>query len=263
MSSPVALITGASRGIGRGIAVQLAKNGFDIVAGTTRIDPDATDTGYAAVAAEVSETGQRCAPMEGDISDLDAHPRLFDQALSAFGRIDVLVNNVGVSVLDRVDLLEATPESFDRVMGINLRGPHFFTQRVAKYLVANPAPDPQPHRCIIFVTSISAEAASPNRTEYCMSKAALAMDAQSYAVHLAPHGINVYDVRPGVTATDMTKGVKDKYDAQIHDGDLLLQKRWGEAEDTGKACAMLARGDLAYSTGTVIEVAGGFGVRRL
>ena len=262
MSCPVALITGASRGIGRGIALELAKNGFDIVAGTTKADPKDTQHGVYALQAEVAALGRACVPMVGDIADLAQHEAMLATACAAFGRIDVLVNNVGVSVRDRVDLLDATPESYDRVMGINLRGPHFFAQRVARHMIATPAVAGV-HRCMIFITSVSAEAVSPNRTEYCMSKAGLAMAAQAYAVHLAPHGIQVYDVRPGVTETDMTAGVKDKYDEQIFQGDLLLQKRWGTPEDTGKACAALARGDFAYSTGAVIEVAGGFGVRRL
>lgn len=263
MDTRVAWVTGASRGIGRGIAMELARAGWDIVAGTTKADPSVRDTGVFALQAAVESLGRRCAPVAGDIGDLSGHAAMVDAAFAAFGRVDALVNNAGVAPLERRDLLDCTPESYDRVMGINLRGPYFLTQAVAKRMIAQREahPDARPP-CIAFVTSISARAASPNRTEYCVSKAGLSMAAQSFAVRLAPHGINVYEVQPGITATDMTSAVKEKYDRLIGEG-LLLQPRWGTPEDVGKAVAALAGGAFDYATGACIEIGGGFGVPRL
>ncbi|MBI1317906.1 MAG: 3-ketoacyl-ACP reductase [Candidatus Hydrogenedens sp.] len=257
-SRGVALVTGGSRGIGRGIALALAESGFDIVGTATKADPAETDKGLYEVKARVETLGRRMAVAAGDLSDVAAHKSLVQTALDAFGRIDVLVNNAGVAPLVRMDLLETTPESYDRVMGINLRGPFFFTQRVAHQMIAQGG---APGR-IIFVTSISARAASANRAEYCVSKAGLSMTAQSFAVALAPHGIPVFEIQPGVIQTDMTAAVQEKYDRLIGEG-LLLTPRWGAPEDIGKACASLARGDFDYATGGVFEVGGGFGVPRL
>jgi len=162
-----------------------------------------------------------------------------------------------------VDLLQCSEESYDHVLGINLRGPFFFTQRVARAMIARVQAAPAlPRPRIVFITSISADTASSSRTEYCISKAGLAMAAQSFAVRLAEYGINVYDLRPGITETDMTAGVKEKYDALIADG-LLLQPRWGKPEDTARVVCAIADGDMDYSTGAVIEISGGFGVKRL
>lgn len=262
MAKGVAFITGASRGIGRGIALQLADHGYDIVAAATSADPANREKGLYEVKARVQECGRQCLPVTGDIANLDHHPRMLAEALEAFGAVDVLVNNAGVGVLQRLDILETTPESYDRVMGINARGPFFFTQSVARWMVEHGASHPGFAPCIVFITSISADTASPNRAEYCTSKAALSMTAQNYAVRLAPHGINVYEVRPGIIRTDMTAGVQEKYDRLI-EGGILLQKRWGTPEDIGKAVAALAEGSFGYATGAVIEVGGGFGVRRL
>lgn len=260
MDARVAWVTGASRGIGRGIALELARAGWHIVAGTTRIDPARRDAGVLETQARVEELGRRCVPVAGDVADLDQHARMVDAAYAAFGRLDALVNNAGVAPLERRDLLECTPESYDRVMGINLRGPYFLTQAVANRMIALRAATPAP--CIVFITSISARAASPNRAEYCVSKAGLSMAAQSFAVRLAEHGINVYELQPGITATDMTSAVKEKYDRLIAEG-LLLQPRWGTPEDVGRAVAALAGGAFDYATGACIEIGGGFGVPRL
>jgi 3-oxoacyl-[acyl-carrier protein] reductase len=183
-------------------------------------------------------------------------------ALENFGRIDVLVNNAGVAPLQRLDILEAPPESCDRLTNINLRGPFFFTQRVARQMLQQPEDASRVRPAIVFVTSISANTASPNRAEYCVSKAGLSMTAQCFAVRLAEHGINVYELRPGIIATDMTSAVQEKYDTLIGEG-LLLQPRWGTPEDIGKACAALVGGSFDYATGACVEVGGGFGVRRL
>lgn len=262
MSKGVAFITGAGRGIGRGIALELAKSGYDIVAAATKSNPADIEKGNYEVKARVEELGQSCLPVAGDIADLSQHPRMIQEALDHFGAIDLLVNNAGVAPLKRAELLDCTPESYDRVMGINLRGPFFFTQAVAKQMIRQVQERRHQKPAIIFITSISADTASPNRTEYCVSKAGLSMTAASFAVYLAEYGINVYDVRPGIIATDMTSAVREKYDALIESG-LLLQKRWGTPEDIGKAVTALADGYFDYATGAVIEVGGGFSVKRL
>lgn len=240
----------------------MARNGFDIVVGATKADPTQTAKGPYEVKARVEALGRKCSLVTGDIGDLDCHARMVDEALAQSGRIDVLVNNAGVAPLQRMHLMETTPESYDRVMGINLRGPMFLTQRVAKQMVAQVEAKAAFSPMIIFITSVSAAAASANRTEYCVSKAGLSMVAQSFAVTLAEHGINVYEIRPGIVETDMTERVKEKYDALIAGG-LLLQPRWGTPEDIGKACSALALGYFNYATGAVIEVGGGFSVPRL
>jgi 3-oxoacyl-[acyl-carrier protein] reductase len=262
MAKGVALITGASRGIGRGIALELAQHGYDIVGAATQADPANTDKGLYEVKLRVEEYGREFLPVTGDLANLSHHPRMLKEALAHFGAIDVLVNNAGVAPLKRMDLLDCTSESYDRVMDTNLRGPFFFTQTVARQMVRQMESGRANRHSIVFITSISSDTASPNRAEYCVSKAGLSMAAQNFAVRLAQHGINVYDVRPGIMATDMTEAVREKYDALIAEG-LLLQKRWGTPEDVGKAVAALADGCFDYATGAVIEIAGGFGVKRL
>lgn len=262
MGKAVAMITGASRGIGRGIALTLAEHGYDIAGCATTADPANTTVGLYEVKARAEQTGCRFLPVAGDVSNLDNHPRMVQEVLAAFGSIDLLVNNAGVGVLKRLNVLETTAESFDRVMGINLRGPFFLTQLVANQMIKQVDSGAQYPPKIIFITSISSNTASPSRAEYCVSKAGLSMTAQSYAVQLAPHNINVYEVRPGIIGTDMSFAVKEKYDKLIAEG-LLLQSRWGTPEDVGKAVSALAEGYFDYATGAVIEVGGGFGVRRL
>lgn len=257
MGKAVAFVTGASRGIGRGIALELAAHGYDVAASATRLEGPLQET-----VARIEALGVQCLPVAGDLADHACHGRLLDEALAAFGRVDLLVNNAGVAPAARLDILETTEESYDRVMGINLRGPFFFTQRVARQMVQQVQTGTAIRPAIVFITSISADTASPNRAEYCIGKAGLSMAAQNFAVRLAEYGINVYDVRPGIIATDMTAGVKEKYDRLIAEG-LLLQPRWGTPEDIGKAVAALAEGCFGYATGAVIEVGGGFGVKRL
>ncbi|HRI89503.1 MAG TPA: 3-ketoacyl-ACP reductase [Candidatus Hydrogenedentes bacterium] len=257
MGKAVALVTGASRGIGRGIALALAQQGYDIAGAATSLG-----TGLEEVQREVESLGQRFAPVVLDISNLDDHARAVQEVVAEFGRIDLLVNNAGVAPKVRLDILETTDESFDRLININLRGPFFLTQRVASHMIAQVKAGATYAPKIVFITSISSNAASPNRAEYCVSKAGLSMAAQTFAVRLAEHGINVYDLRPGITATDMTSAVKQKYDELIANG-LLLTPRWGTPEDVGKAVVALAEGYFDYATGAVIEIGGGFGVDRL
>ena len=262
MGKAIAFVTGASRGIGRGIAVELARHGFDIVGAATKADPQEREKGLFEVKSRVEECGVRFLPVAGDIANREDHARMVDEALAAFGAIDVLVNNAGVAPLERLDVLDTTEESFDRLVRTNLRGPFFFTQDVAIQMIEQVQGGRAFKPCIVFITSISSDTASPNRAEYCISKAGLSMAAQNFAVRLAEYGINVYDVRPGIIETDMTSGVRAKYDKLIAEG-ILLQRRWGTPEDVGKAVAALTQGYFGYSTGAVIEVGGGFSVRRL
>ena len=253
----VALVTGGARGIGYGISEALAREGFDLVLCGQR--------GAEAVREPVEsleELGGAVHYVSADVSDLAAHARLLESTRERFGRLDVLVNNAGVAPRVRSDILETTEDSYDWVLGVNLRGPFFLTQAVARWMLEQRRVEESFAGSIVFVTSISSTVASTNRVEYCISKAGLSMAAQTWAVRLAGEGIPVYEVRPGVIQTDMTSGVQEKYDRLIEEG-LMLQPRWGYPSDVGKAVAMLARGDLPYSTGQVIMVDGGMLVDRL
>ena len=258
---PVALITGASRGIGRGIAIELARSGYDI-AGTTRVDLRDPDSGILEVKRSVEELGTEFLPVQADVSLLDDHEKMIDAVLIHFGKIDLLVNNAGVAPEERLDVLETTPASFDRVFSINSRGPFFLTQRVSRQMIAQFQAEHTVKSKIVFVTSVSAYTSSPTRAEYCVSKAALSMTAAIFADRLSQYGINVYEVRPGIIKTDMTVSVQEKYDKFIEEG-LVPQKRWGLPEDVGRAVVALVSGAFAYSTGAVIEVSGGMNIRRL
>jgi NAD(P)-dependent dehydrogenase (short-subunit alcohol dehydrogenase family) len=257
---PISLVTGAGRGIGRGIAVELAKLGHTVIINFA---------GNAEAAAEclrlVREAGGDGLTISADISAADDRERLIEESIAAFGRIDLLVNNAGVAPNVRADLLDAGEESFDRLININLKGPYFLTQRVARQMIAQVQSqrvgDFGPPR-IITITSVSAYTASVNRGDYCVSKAGLSMMTKLFAARLAEYGINVYEVRPGVIATEMTEGVKEKYDRMIEQ-DAWPIRRWGFPSDIGRAVAAIARGDLPYSTGEVINVDGGFHLRRL
>lgn len=253
----VALITGGASGIGLGISEALVCEGYALaVCGRRQEEAVAENLN------QLRELGKEVLYVSTDVSDGDGRARLLDEIRDRFGRLDVLVNNAGVGPKVRSDILNATEESYDRVMGINLRGPYFLTQAAARWMVAQQAQDDGFAGCIINVGSISATLASPERGEYCLSKAGISMATQLWAVGLAEYGIPVYEVRPGIIRSDMTVGVQAKYDRLIADG-LMLQPRWGLPEDVGKAVAMLARGDLHYSTGQVIMVDGGLTVGRL
>ncbi|HOW86744.1 MAG TPA: 3-ketoacyl-ACP reductase [Candidatus Aminicenantes bacterium] len=262
LSAPAAVVTGAGRGIGRGIVLALVREGFDVVGIDLVFEPGNRKAGLFEVKARVEELGGRFLPVAGDISRIDDHDRLLDAAVGVCGRIDLLVNNAGVSPLKRVDVLETSPESYDRLLAVNARGPFFLTQNAARRMAAQKPRRSRPGPAIVFITSISAAVSSTSRAEYCVSKAALSMTATVFADALAPKGIAVYEVRPGVIATDMTAGVKDKYDRLIAGG-LVPQGRWGAPGDVGRAVAALARGDFGYSTGAAIEVSGGMNIRRL
>jgi NAD(P)-dependent dehydrogenase (short-subunit alcohol dehydrogenase family) len=258
----VALVTGAGQGIGRGICLGLADEGFNILGVDILADPENRDKGLFEVKQKVEGLNREFMPVQADVASLEDHQKILDSALDRFRRIDVLVNNAGVAPEKRTDILETTPESYDRVLSINTRGAFFLTQRIAKHMIRQVEEDAESKPCIIFISSISAYVSSPTRPEYCVSKAALSMSARMYADRLAEHAINVYEVRPGIIQTDMTAPVKDKYDKLIAEG-LIPQKRWGNPEDVAKAVVSLARGDFAYSTGVVVEVSGGMNIQRL
>ncbi len=258
-SRRVALVTGASRGIGRGIAVELARLGFAVV-----VNYAGNETAAHECLGLVREAGGDGVICQGDISVEADRERLLAETLAAYGRIDLLVNNAGVAPTVRADILDASPESFDRLININLKGPYFLTQLVARQMIAQAdreggaTPAPQ----IITISSVSAYAASTNRGDYCISKAGLSMMTALWAARLAPYGIGVYEVRPGIIATAMTGGVREKYDQMIADGVWPI-KRWGEPSDVGRAVAAIARGDFPFSTGEVFNVDGGFHLRTL
>jgi len=252
----VALVTGGSRGIGLGVARSLAAEGFDLALCGLREEAQVRPA-----LAELRAKGATVLYVQADVASRPDRERLVATVRSGFGRLHLLVNNAGVAPAVRADLLEAGEESFDRLVGINLKGPYFLTQAVARYMLEQKQA-PGWTGAIVFVTSVSAEAASANRGDYCVSKAGLSMAARLFAVRLAASGIPVYEVRPGIIHTDMTANVAETYDRRIADG-LVPQGRWGEPEDVGRVVAALARGDAAYSTGAVIMVDGGFSVPRL
>ncbi len=260
--APVAVVTGAGRGIGRGIALELAREGFDIAGIDIVFEPRNTTAGLFEVRRKVEALGRRFLPIGGDVADLDRHELMLDGVESELGPIDVLVNNAGIAPEKRSDILETTPASWDRLMSINARGAFFLTQKAARRMVKRRKSGRGVPPAIIFITSVSAVVSSTTRAEYCMSKAALSMAATLFAHALAPFGIGVYEIRPGIIATDMTAGVKGKYDRLIAQG-LVPQGRWGRPEDVGKAVAALAKGAFAFSTGAVLEVSGGMNIRRL
>ena len=255
--SRVALVTGGARGIGFGISSALAKDGFDLALCGQRSEEEVREPIEA-----LRASGREVFYLPADISDEGARERLVEGVRERFGRLDVLVNNAGVAPRERRDMLEMSTESFDWVLDVNLRGPFFLTQRVANWMVEQRRADESFAGSIVYVTSISSTVASTNRAEYCISKAGLSMAAQTWAVRLAEFWIPVFEVRPGVIQTDMTSGVQEKYDRLIEQG-LMLQPRWGVPADVGRAVAVLARGELSYSTGQVIMVDGGMLVDRL
>lgn len=247
---PVAVVTGGRRGIGRAVAEALALDGFDVA--ITDLAEEADDA--------LAALGAEAAFFRADLADLGGHGATLAAILDRFGRVDCLVNNAGMGAVVRGDPLEMQPENFDRVIGVNLRGTMFFTQAVARWMVGHP--EAERRRAIVHVTSVSAALASPERLDYCVSKAGLAMWSKGLALRLAPEGIAVFDVRPGIIRTDMTAGVAQAYDRKIADG-LVPARRWGEGADIGRVVAALASGDFAFATGSVIDVDGGLGIPRL
>ena len=259
---PVVLVTGASRGLGRGIAIEAAAEGLSVVVNYASNAAAADDT-VAECQQAARTTDQRFLAVKGDVSSRDDRAAMLAQTLDAFGRIDALVNNAGIAPRVRADLTETSEASFEELLRVNLQGPFFLTQAVANHWLTAPyAPAIPSGFKIVFVTSISADTASINRGEYCISKAGLAMASQLWAVRLAEHGVQVLELRPGIMATDMTSGVKGKYDALLAQG-LVPQRRWGTAEDVGRAVRAVLAGHFPFTTGDVIHLDGGFHIRRL
>ena len=253
----VALITGGTRGIGLGIARELAADGFNLALNGVRNEATVAD-----VIRDLESDDVEVLYAQGDISVAESRQNIIKAVSRRFGRLDVLVNNVGIAPKVRADLLEATEESFEHVMRTNLQGPYFLTQACANWMIAQKKSSPEFAGCIVNVSSISATMASVNRGEYCISKAAISMATQLWAARLGEHNIPVYEVRPGIIKTDMTAGVQAKYDKLLAEG-LAIQHRWGTPADVGKAVAALARGDFPYSTGQIVMVDGGLSVPRL
>ncbi|MFZ0305572.1 MAG: 3-ketoacyl-ACP reductase [Terracidiphilus sp.] len=260
MKTTVALVTGGTRGIGLGIAKALARKDLNIVVTGRRSEQEALPA-LAEIRDQFCAKDLQAVYFRSNVADADDRRRLLVDIESHFGRLDVLVNNAGIAPEVRADVLEASEESFDRLLTTNLKGPYFLTQAVARWMLRQ-----QEHkmerRAIVNIGSVSAIMASVERGDYCISKAGISMATKLWAARLAPHGIGVYEIRPGIISTDMTQGVKEKYDRMI-EGDLLVEKRWGTPEDIGKVTALLVTGDLPYSPGAVIAVDGGLSLPRL
>lgn len=253
-----ALITGAGRGIGFAIAEKLAAEGHNIV-----IMDIHEESVVADAIKKLESIGAKVLYCRADVTSAEARAKMLADTKAKFGRLDVLVNNAGVAPRVRADLLEATEESYEWVMKINLQGPYFLTQAVANWMIEQKKADDSFSGCIINVSSMSAGVASTPRGEYCVSKAGMSMMTQLFAVRLGEFNIPVYEIRPGIIKTDMTAVVTEKYNKLIFENNILLQSRWGLPEDIAKAAAMMARGDIAYSTGQIITIDGGFTVPRL
>lgn len=253
-----AFITGAGRGIGLAIAEKLAAEGHNIVV---------MDIHEESVVADALETlrgiGAEVLYCRADVSSAEDRAKSLEAVKEKFGRLDVLVNNAGVAPRVRADLLDATEESFEWVMKINLQGPYFLTQAVANWMVEQKKADDAFNGCIINIASMSSSVASVGRGEYCVSKAGVSMMTQLFAVRLGEFNIPVYELRPGIIKTDMTAVVTGKYDKLIFEDGILLQSRWGLPEDIAKVAAMMARGDIGYSTGQIITIDGGYTIPRL
>jgi len=259
---PVVLVTGASRGLGRGIALEAAAQGLSVAINYVSNAAAADETAGACARAAPSPA-QRFVPVRGDVATAEGRASILAGTLEAFGRVDALVNNAGVAPKVRADVTAMTEDSFEDVLRTNLQGPFFLTQAVANHWLAKPRACALPGGFkIVFVTSISADTASVSRGQYCISKAGLAMASQLWATRLADEGVQVIEVRPGIMATDMTANVKDRYDALIAQG-LVPQKRWGTPEDVGRAVRAILAGHFPFTTGDVIHVDGGFHLRRL
>jgi len=252
-----ALITGGSRGIGLGIAKEMAKAGFNLaINGVRNQEP------VQPVLDELKTFGVKVIYAQGDVSKKEDRENMFKTIVAEFGRLNVLINNAGIAPKERKDILEASEESYDFVLGINLKGPYFLTQLFANHMVEQKNNTKDFECCIINVSSVSAFVASANRGEYCISKAGIAMATKLWAARLGEFGIPVYEIQPGIIKTDMTAGVVEKYNKLFEQG-LAIQKRWGLPEDIGKVAVSMAAGMMPYSTGQVVMVDGGMTVQRL
>jgi 3-oxoacyl-[acyl-carrier protein] reductase len=257
LNGKVAIVTGAARGIGRAIAEALGSDGWTVVI-NFRANAGAAEEARQAV----ERAGGRALLLQGDVANAADRERLLEATLSAFGRVDLLVNNAGMAPRQRADILETAEASYDEVMAVNLRGPFFLTQSVAKAMVRLVKQGAVTAPQIVSISSLSAYTSSTNRAEYCLSKAGIGMMTVLFADRLAEYGIGVFEIRPGIIATDMTHAVKAKYDGMIAAG-LTPIARWGQPEDVARAVLAVASGAFPFSTGEVINVDGGFHLRRL
>jgi len=258
MSRKVAIVTGSGRGIGRGIVLALAERGWDLVINYRGNHQAAVDTQEAVKAHQTDSL-----VIQGDVATAEDREKLVSTTIEGFGRIDLLVNNAGMGPRQRVDMLQVGEASYDEVMATNLKGPFFLTQRVAQEMIRLIREEKITYPKIVNIGSISAYTSSTARAEYCISKAGMGMMTLLWADRLAEHGINVYEIRPGIVQTDLTSVVKDKYDRLIFDERITPIQRWGQPEDIGKAVAAIAEGLLPFSTGEIINVDGGFHISRL
>ncbi len=254
---PVALITGGTRGIGLGIARELAAEGCRLAVNGLR--PDAE---VASVLDSLEQTGTEVCYCRGDIASSDDRQSIIEQVRDRFEALHVLVNNAGITSPGRRDILEADEKSFERVLAVNLQGPFFLTQACARWMIEQQEADPAYRGTVVNISSVSGDVVSVGRGDYCLSKSATRMATRLWAVRMAPHGVSVYEVQPGIIHSDMTAGVTEKYDRLIAEG-LTIEGRWGEPEDVGRAVAMLVRGDLPYATGQVLTIDGGLMIQRL
>ncbi len=252
-----ALITGSTRGIGFGIAKALSQEGYDLAINGRRPESE-----VGPVIDELASSGSNVLYCQGDISSREARLAMIGKVKSHFGKLNVLINNAGVAPRERRDILEAGEESFEYIIRTDLQGAYFLMQAAAHWMISQKEENKEFQGCMINISSVSATQASVNRGDYCIAKAGLSMATQLFAVRLGEYNIPVYEIRPGIIMTDMTSGVKEKYDRMLSEG-LCLQNRWGMPEDVGKAAAALARGDFPYSTGQVVMVDGGMTVGRL
>ena len=258
MSRRVAIVTGSSRGIGRGIVLALAERSWDVVINYKGNRQAAQGTQEAVKAHQAHSL-----VIQGDVAKADDRDRIVQEAIEEFGRIDLLVNNAGMGPRQRVDMLEVSEASYDEVMTTNLKGPFFLTQRVANEMIRLLKEQTISSPKIVNIGSISAYTSSPARAEYCISKAGVGMMTLLFADRLAEYGINVYELRPGIIETDLTSVVKDKYDRLILEEGITPIRRWGQPEDIGNAVIAIAEGLLPFSTGEIINVDGGFHISRL
>ena len=261
INQPVALVTGASRGIGAAIAIKLALDGYFLILNSRTADPNVTNKGVFSVKKAIVEAGGNAIVCRADISDPDERSSILKMIDDDIGRIDLHINNAGIEPpFD--DMLEASTESFDKVFFTNVKGPFFLTQQIAKRMISGLKDGRVKTPRIIFITSVQADMANAAGAEYCMSKAALSMAMRSYAARLGPEGINVYEIRPGIIDTDMTIKHREGIKKRIANGEILTP-RSGQPEDIAKVACAIARGDFDYATGAIIDVGGGFGLSRL
>lgn len=260
-NKPIAVVTGASRGIGRAIALQLAKDGYHVIINSKTADPNNLIKGAYEVKKTIEQSGGSATIVRADLSNTQERQDLISFIDNDIGRIDLLVNNAGIEP-ETLDLLGSTEERFDHVFNTNLKGPYFLTQQIANRMIRTQKTGITTAPKIIFITSVQAYMVSTRETEYAMTKASLHMAMLAYAIRLGEYGINVYEISPGVIKTDMALVHEENIDKMIRDGKMIT-KRWGMPEEIASVVSTIAKGNLDYSTGTTIEVGGGIGIRRL